>query len=80
MTQILDRRRFLATSAVAMALAPVGSALAAMPAAPDPKWKKLTDAQWKARLSGDSYRVLRHEDTERPGTSSLLAEHRSKMF
>lgn len=80
MTQMLDRRRFLATSAVAMALAPMGSALAAAPAAPDPKWKKLTDAQWKARLPGDSYRVLRREDTERPGTSPLLAEHRKGTF
>ncbi|MBR7620066.1 peptide-methionine (R)-S-oxide reductase MsrB [Phenylobacterium sp. 20VBR1] len=80
MTQMLDRRRFLATSAVAMALAPMGSALAATPAVPDPKWKKLTDAQWKARLPGDSYRVLRREDTERPGTSPLLAEHRKGTF
>ncbi|MDO8381171.1 peptide-methionine (R)-S-oxide reductase MsrB [Phenylobacterium sp.] len=80
MTQTLDRRRFLTTSAVALALAPAGSALAALPAALDPKWKKLTDAQWKARLLGDAYRVLRHEDTERPGTSPLLKEHRNGTF
>ncbi len=80
MTQLLDRRRFLTASAIALATAPAAKALAAMPVAPDPKWKKLTDAQWKARLPGDSYRVLRHEDTERPGTSPLLAEHRKGTF
>ena len=80
MTQTLDRRRFLTTSAVALALSPGGGALAAVAPAPDPKWKQLTDAQWKARLPGASYRVLRHEDTERPGTSPLLKEHRKGTF
>ena len=80
MTQLLDRRRFLACSALTLALAPGASALAAALPAPDPKWKKLTDAQWKARLPGDAYRVLRHEDTERPGTSPLLKEHRKGTF
>jgi len=39
-----------------------------------------TDAEWKARLDDASYRVLRHEDTEYPGTSPLLDEHRAGTF
>ena len=40
----------------------------------------LTDAEWKTRLSPAAYDVLRHEGTERPGTSPLLNEHRRGSF
>lgn len=43
-------------------------------------WRKLTDAQWKARLPFDSYNTLRHEATEYPGSSPLLNEHRRGTF
>ena len=76
MTQTIDRRGFLFASALTLALAPGAAALAAI----DPSWKKLTDAQWKARLAPGAYRVLRHEDTERPGTSRLLAEKRRGTY
>jgi peptide-methionine (R)-S-oxide reductase len=53
-------------------------------AGPDPyaasSWRKLTDADWRRRLPAASYDVLRHEGTERPGTSPLLAEHRRGTF
>jgi len=39
-----------------------------------------TDAEWKALLSPAAYDVLRHEGTERPGTSPLLEEHRRGKF
>ena len=72
-----DRRTFLTGAAVA-ALAPgaaqAGDAYAAS------KWRKLSDAEWKARLSPGAYQVLRHEGTERPGTSVLLKEHRKGAF
>ena len=37
---------------------------------------ELPDDEWKERLPEDSYRVLRHEDTERPGSSALNDEKR----
>jgi peptide-methionine (R)-S-oxide reductase len=40
----------------------------------------LTDAQWRAKLPGLSYDVLRHEATERPFTSPLNDEHRAGVF
>ena len=42
--------------------------------------RRVTDAQWRERLSSAAYNVLRHEGTERPGTSPLNDEHRSGTF
>lgn len=39
-----------------------------------------TDAEWKAQLPPDVYQVLRHEDTERAGTSPLNHEKRKGLF
>lgn len=41
---------------------------------------KLSDAEWKKRLPGPAYTVLRHEDTERPGSSPLNGEKRPGVF
>ncbi len=41
---------------------------------------KLTNEEWKKRLSPAAYNVLREEGTERPGTSPLLDEHRPGVF
>ena len=65
-------------SAAIAALAPAAALAADAYAAS--KWRKLKDADWKARLSPDAYQVLRHEGTERPGTSALLKEHREGVF
>jgi peptide-methionine (R)-S-oxide reductase len=65
-------------SAVALAAAPAALA-AADPYASSP-FRKISDAQWKQRLPGPSYLVLRQEDTERPGSSPLLEEHRKGTF
>ena len=43
-------------------------------------FRRLTDAQWRARLPGLSYQVLRHAATERPGSSPLNGEHRRGVF
>lgn len=40
----------------------------------------LTDAQWRAKLPGQAYDVLRREATERPFTSPLNDEHRAGVF
>ncbi len=40
----------------------------------------LSEDEWKARLPADAFEVLRHEATERPGSSPLLEEHRAGTF
>ena len=41
---------------------------------------KLSDEEWKKRLTPEQYAVLRHESTERAGTSPLNAEKRKGTF
>jgi peptide-methionine (R)-S-oxide reductase len=78
-SQAPDRRRFLAAaSALALGLPAVARAKAdAYAASP---YRKITDAEWRKRLPEFSYQVLRHEATERPGSSPLLKEHRKGVF
>ena len=39
-----------------------------------------TDAEWRRLLKPEVYKVLRLQDTEYPGTSPLLKEHRKGIF
>jgi peptide-methionine (R)-S-oxide reductase len=39
-----------------------------------------TEAEWRAILSPEAFRVLRQHGTERPGTSKLNAEKRPGIF
>ncbi|MCZ7565595.1 MAG: peptide-methionine (R)-S-oxide reductase MsrB [Burkholderiales bacterium] len=41
---------------------------------------ELSDAEWRKRLDGVAYRVLRKEDTERAGTSALNDEKRPGVY
>ena len=77
----LDRRRFLMGSTLALAAAACAPRQAqAADAYASSAWRKLTDADWKKQLPAPSYDVLRHEGTERPGSSPLLGEHRKGTF
>ena len=75
----LDRRLFLLSATAASSLGPGLAAAGADPYAASP-WRKVTDAEWQKRLPPASYRVLRHEDTEAPGSSPLNNEHRRGAF
>jgi peptide-methionine (R)-S-oxide reductase len=77
---VMDRRRvLLAASGAALTLA-VGPALAAGDPYAGSPFRKLTDAQWKKRLPGPVYNILRQEGTEPPWSSPLLNEHRTGNF
>jgi len=39
-----------------------------------------TDAEWRKLLAPEAYAVLRHESTERPGSSPLNAEKRKGVY
>ena len=51
---------------------------ASVPAASEPL--KLSKDEWKKRLPGEAYKVLREEGTERAGTSPLNQEKRPGVF
>ncbi len=75
----LDRRRLLASvgAVFSVSCAPAFASPDRYAASP---FRKLTDAQWKARLPSEAYAVLRHEGTEVQFTSPLLREHRAGVF
>jgi len=50
----------------------------AVPSADEPL--KLSKDEWRKRLPGESYKVLREESTERAGTSPLNQEKRPGVF
>lgn len=79
---MIDRRTLL-LSAAGLGLA--GAAVLAMRASPGHAAKgdfpfKLSDAEWKARLTPQQFAVLREQDTERAFTSPLNEEKRSGVF
>ena len=74
-------RRHLLALLSAIGLAPrMASAQGPSPVVPKVEPLRLSDAEWKKRLTPDQYAVLRHEGTERPFTSPLLNEHRTGAF
>ena len=88
---MVDRRSLLGAAALA-GVTMIGGGLAAakeqksVAKNPDPKtipdydkWR-LTEAEWKSRLSPEAYAVLRREATERPWSSELNGEKRKGVF
>lgn len=84
----MDRRSFLLTSLALLAChdaqgggpepEPGIRDLPADPASITPVRK--TEAEWKALLDGESFRVLRQAGTERPFTGRYWDEHRAGRF
>ena len=79
----MDRRSFLLASAAIAVVA--GFAISrrltvAGPALAENFEVTKTEAQWRAILSPAAFAVLRQEDTEPPGSSPLLDEHRKGSF
>ena len=79
MTQLSDRRSFLAAAGLgSAAIALFGCRDEAVAAERFPV--AMTDAQWRRKLGPAAYGVLRQEDTERPFSSPLNDEHRAGTF
>jgi peptide-methionine (R)-S-oxide reductase len=84
----IDRRALLLSGGAALAVpmaAAFGGCVQAAPSKTEAAFagspfRKVSDADWKKRLPAKSYTVLRHEDTEIPGSSPLLQEHRKGAF
>ena len=66
--------------AVAVSACSPGSADASERQYANSPFRRVTDAQWRERLPGQAYNVLRREATERPYTSPLNDEKRSGTF
>ena len=81
----LSRRALLGAAAVLPLVACSPSAEATATQAIEQRFahspfRAKSDADWRQQLQPASYNVLRHEGTERPGSSPLLSEHRSGTF
>ncbi len=82
---ITDRRSILLGTVAFAGLSACGARVAmaadaneaAFASAPE---RKFTDAQWRAKLPGQSYGILRHEDTELPNTGPFNNERRKGTY
>ena len=80
---MIDRRTLLLAGAALGAIAAAsksGEAGTMTTTGTATNWKKLTDAEWRKRLTPMQYSVLRDHGTERAGTSPLNKEHRKGIF
>lgn len=75
---MISRRRLLLATTVASGAVALG--LLRTGVAEERFEIEYTDSQWRARLTPQQYAVLRHEGTERAGSSPLNDEHRAGTF
>jgi peptide-methionine (R)-S-oxide reductase len=75
----MNRRNFLTGAVMLCAAAGLTSWKAFASHGPIEEMK-MSDEEWKTKLTPQAYDVLRHEGTERAFTSPLLEEHRKGVF
>ena len=80
MTHFSRRHLLLTAGAVGLSGCSADSADASERQYANSPFRRITDAQWRARLPAASYQTLRHEATERPYTSALNDEHRRGTY
>jgi peptide-methionine (R)-S-oxide reductase len=73
-------RRYWLSLLCAVGLAPRLASAQTAAALPRIEPLRLTDSEWKQRLSPAQHSVLRHQGTEAPGSSPLNDEHRKGQF
>ena len=73
-------RRPLLAALCALGLAPKPAVTEAADGSAKVEPLNLPDAEWKKRLTPQQYAVLRHEGTERAGTSPLNDEKRKGRY
>lgn len=76
----MNRRVFLSTSIFTSLAAGLATLGMSRKANAETFEFTLTDAEWQAKLSPEAYQVLRHEATERAGSSPLDKEKRAGVF
>src|SRR3954470_15176397 len=78
----MQRRHFVASLAGLFAVHRLAGAADKGAGANAPKVEKLklSDEEWKKRLTPEQYATLRHEATERPGSSPFNGEKRKGTF